>query len=52
MKELIGKTISKISSFLDYSTCSIPEHRPLLTMTDGTQYYFDGYKWVVIKQLQ
>jgi hypothetical protein len=52
MKELIGKTISKVSSFLDYSSYSIPEYRPLLTMTDGTQYYFDGYKWAILKKLQ
>lgn len=47
---LQGKTILSVSTLTDYSSLSIPETRPVLTMTDGTKYYFDGFKWVEMQK--
>jgi hypothetical protein len=46
---LQGKTILSVSTFTDYSSLSIPETRPVLIMTDGTKFYFNGFKWVEMK---
>jgi hypothetical protein len=48
MENLIGKTIKQVSIINDYSNHSIPDTRPLLEMTDGTKYFFNGYKWELI----
>ena len=47
MDEIKGKTIKQIYTIQDYSSYSIPETRPVLEMTDGTKYLFNGYKWIL-----
>jgi hypothetical protein len=49
MNQLIGKTINHVSLLTHYSNHSIPETAPLLEMTDGTRYFFNGYTWEQIK---
>ena len=45
MESLIGKTIRSISTITHYSMGSFPETSPLLEMTDGTKYFFNGCTW-------
>ena len=45
MESLIGKTVRKVSTITHYSTGSFPETSPLLEMTDGTRYFFNGSTW-------